>query len=53
LALISSLFLHRNQKFVMMAVLTGGQVRDQTEISTKAGLAEYACWGTSTSSRRY
>ncbi len=34
LALISSLFLHHNQKFGMMAVLTDGRVRDQTEIST-------------------
>jgi hypothetical protein len=34
LALISSLFLHHNQKFGMMAVLTDGRVRNQTEIST-------------------
>jgi hypothetical protein len=43
LALIASLLLHHNQKFGMMAVLTDGRVRDQTEISTKEGLAEYAC----------
>jgi hypothetical protein len=36
----------------MMAVSTGGLVRNQIEIITKAGLAKYACWGTSTSSRR-
>src|SRR6266487_1623541 len=53
LVLIASLFLHHNQEFGMMAVHTGGQVRDQTEISMKAGLIEYACRGTSISSRRY